>query len=658
MKKHFLRDWVLGIAIGLLILTAITVTVFLFSDHKILFAIFMPIVLVLSGAVCVTSFMFITNWHRTLVKLDSRINFMQRESLYGLPVASVVVDDNREILWHNDKCRDDLLSGTEMYGKSLDMITKIPLDKLCENFVDLICGDKYLTAYAYREENEPQPLTMIYFMDKTDYRALEKEHQLSHPTVMILNVDNYEELFAETKESEKAYITGQLENLLEDFIAQTNGILRKLSSRSFLAVVEERHLIEILEGKFKLLNDARKIKLENGTCATLSIGVGRGAKTLSESEAFANQALDMALGRGGDQAAVKTENGFDFYGGVSKGVEKRTRVKTRVVANAVLELMDEAERVIVMGHKLADFDAFGSSVALARVAKNMGKEVFVAIDKQRNLAKALIDHIVDKNMLDALISPTDAVELVNDKTLLFIVDTHNPDFIESKKLYNECKKVVVIDHHRKMVSHIDKAVIFYHEPYASSVSEMVAELIQYLGVGGKITKTEAELLLAGIMLDTKNFIINSGSRTFEAAAYLRKLGAETATVRGFFANSIDDYRLRSKIVAEAEIYKDCAISRSQIKGANIQAVSAQAADEMLGISGVDASFVIYSLEKETAISARSFGAVNVQIIMEMLGGGGHLTMAAAQLKGVTSDEAELQLKAAIDKYYEDKDEEE
>ena len=658
MKKHFIRDWMYGIAVGLLIVTSLVSTALLLPDHKILFVIIAPIALAISIVVAVMVVLFLVNSHRTLVKLDSRINFMQRESLYGLPVASCVVDDRREILWHNDKCKDDLLDGKEMYGKSLDMITKIPLEKLCENFVDLICGDKFLTAYAYRDEEGEEPLTMIYFMDKTDFRALEKEHNLSHPTVILMCIDNREELFADAKESEKAYITGQFENLLEDFIAQTNGILRKISSSKFLAVVEERHLMQIVEGKFKILNDVRKLKLESGIFATLSIGVGRGAKTLAESEAFATQALDMALGRGGDQAAVKTVNGFDFYGGVSKGVEKRTRVKTRVVANAISELLESCDRVIVMGHKLPDFDAFGASIALARVAKNMGKEAFVAVDKQRNLARALIDHISDKAMIESLISPAEAVELVNDKTLLFIVDTHNPDFVENKKLYTECEKVVVIDHHRKMVSYIDDAVIFYHEPYASSASEMVAELIQYIGSGGKITKTEAELLLAGIMLDTKNFIINSGSRTFEAAAYLRKLGAETATVRGFFANSIDDYRVRSQIVAEAQLYKECAISRSFVKGTNIQAVSAQAADEMLGISGVNASFVIYSLEKEIAISARSLGAINVQVIMETLGGGGHLTMAAAQLKGVTIEEAETQLMNAIDKYFEDRDEEE
>lgn len=659
MRKFFIKDWMLAASVIAVSVLAVIVTAALFADNKALFFVIVPIVLVLSVICSATAVVFLSNSHRTLVKMDSRINFMQRESLYGLPIASVVVNDKREILWHNDQFRDALLDGKESYGKSLDLITRIPLDKLCGESVELVVGDKFLNAYAYRDESEAEPLTMIYFKDTTELKALQKEHHLSHPTVMLLRTDNYEELFADAKESEKAYITAQFENLLEDFISHTNGILRKLNKSNFLVIVEERHLIQIIDSKFKILNDVRKIKRENGTYATLSIGVGDGAKSLAESESFANQALDMALGRGGDQAAVKTENGFDFYGGVSKGVEKRTRVKSRIIANAVSELMRDSQRILVMGHKMADFDCFGASIALVRMAKNMGKEAFVVIDKQKNLARAVIDHIQDEAMAASLITPNDALEMIDRKTLLFIVDTHNADFVESKKVYSECEKVIVIDHHRKMISYIDDAVIFYHEPYASSVSEMVAELVQYLDPScGKLTKNEAEALLAGITLDTKNFILNSGSRTFEAAAYLRKMGAETATVRRFFANSIDDYRLRSKIVAGASLYKNCAVSICYDKVSNIQAVAAQAADEMLGISGVVASFVIYVTDKDISVSARSLGAVNVQIIMEALGGGGHLTMAATQIKNSETDEVKNLLKNAIDKYFEDKEKEE
>ena len=658
MKKFYIKDWMFVLSTILLAVFSVGATVALYSQNKVLMAVTVPISVAISALLCTVIVLYLQNAHKTLIKLDSRISFMQRESLYGIPVASVVVDDKREILWHNDKCKIDLLGGVEMYGKSLDAITRIPLDKLCENFVDLVVGDKYLTAYAYRDENEAEPLTMIYFMDKTDYRALEKEYNLSRHTVLLLCIDNYDELFSDAKESEKAYITGQMENLFENFIGQTNGIIRKLNKNNFLVILEERHLIQIIDSKFKLLNEVRKIGRENGTYATLSIGVGRGAKSLNESENYAKQALDMALGRGGDQAAVKTENGFDFYGGVSKGVEKRTRVKTRVIANAILELMNDASRIMIMGHKMADFDSFGASIAMARVAKNMNKEVYTVIDKQKNLSGALIEHISDEAMKKTLTDPNEALDLVTPNTLLIVVDTHNQNFVESSKVYAECEKVVVIDHHRKVVSYIDNAVIFDHEPYASSACEMVTELIQYFGDKGKISKTEAEALLAGIMLDTKNFVINSGSRTFEAAAYLRKLGAETATVRGFFANSIMDYRLRSQIVAEAVLYRTCAISKSEVRGNNIQAVAAQAADEMLGISGVKASFVIYPLEKEIAISARSFGAVNVQLIMERLGGGGHLTMAAAQLKGVSMSEAEAKLKEEIDLYYTEREQEE
>lgn len=359
----------------------------------------------------------------------------------------------------------------------------------------------------------------------------------------------------------------------------------------------------------------------------------------------------MCLGRGGDQAAVKTKNGYDFYGGVSKGVEKRNRVKSRIVANAITELIDTCDNIIVMGHRFADLDCLGSAIGLARAISLMGKPAVIALNRSRNLATPLYDRMVENGFADLFVEPEQALQMVGRKTLLIITDTHVKHVLESPGVYEASKNVVVIDHHRRMVDYIDNAVIFYHEPFASSASEMVSELIQYFSSTGKIGRLEAEALLAGIMLDTKNFAMKTGVRTFEAAAYLRRLGADTVEVRKMFASSMEDYQNRTKVVSEAEIYHNCAIAVCNGTIADVKIVAAQAADELLSISNVDASFVMCDANDEVSISGRSMGAVNVQLILEQLGGGGHLTMAGAQLKNIPLEDAKHQLLEAIDQYY-------
>ena len=360
----------------------------------------------------------------------------------------------------------------------------------------------------------------------------------------------------------------------------------------------------------------------------------------------------MALGRGGDQAVVKTLNGYDFYGGISKGIEKHTRVKSRIIATAMLELIETCENVIVMGHRASDLDAIGSAVALAQAIRRLGRPAIVAVDRKTTLASSLINRVSESGNENLFVHPDIAKDYVTRRTLLIIVDTHSPTFVESPELYRMCKNVVVIDHHRKLVTHIDNAVVFHHEPFASSTSEMVTELLQYFGDRCRPTREDAEALLSGIMLDTRNFVIRTGVRTFEAAAYLRRVGADTVAVRKLFSSTMDDYQRRSSLVQNAEIYRNCAIAVSERSFDDIRIVAPQAADELLGITEVDASFVIYNTGNDMSISARSMGDINVQVVMEYLGGGGHHTMAGAQLKGVTAEEAKAQLMKAIDQYHE------
>ena len=569
-------------------------------------------------------------------------------------MPAVIIDSAGRIVWTNGKFTEEFPDCCE-YGMELSNITDIPpADFFTDDGITVRYKDKVYKVFArIPDEDEAKELTLLFFKNITDITALETEKKLSQPVVILFMVDGYEELISGCLESEKAHVSVQIDKLLEDFAGQTTGVLRKNASDRFIAVIEERHLQEILRNKVEILDKAREIFVNDRLNVTMSIGIGRTGKTLKESEQFARQALEMALGRGGDQAAVKTDNGFEFYGGVSKGVERHTKVKTRIIANSLLELVDNADKIFIMGHKYSDLDSVGSSVGLTCAIRNLGKSAWAVCDYNTSLAKVLIDRFPHVDGEEPLFTePADAMEELTDNSLLIICDTHNPLIIESKELYEKAKKVVVIDHHRKMVNYIDNAVIFHHEPYASSASEMVTELIQYFGEAGKLRAVQAECLLAGIMVDTKNFVMKTGVRTFEAAAVLRKMGADTITVKKMFSSSIDSYKRKTQIVAEAEIYRKCAIAPCDFYADDLRIVAPQAADELLTIKNVDASFVLFkTMSNEISISARSMGNLNVQLIMEALGGGGHQTMAGAQLKDVTVNEALDTLKKSIDDYY-------
>ena len=653
MKGIFNKDILFRIAIYALAAISLALAGMTYFTNRLLFMILMPVVSILIIAIIIKYHFVMLNMHRYIVRMDREINFLERESLYDLPIPALVINDERTILWYNNSCRMDVLDMLEAYGMNLDIITDISTEKLIAGGGTEVNYNErsYIIHARQTDKSITEGLTIIYFIDVTQLSALSLEHKLSKQSVMLIMIDNYEEILKNVRESEKAYVYGEIEKVFEKFMGKTTGIIRRISSDRFIAIIEERHLNELIAGRFKILDDARAVIVDNRMGATLSIGVGKGAKTLIESEQFAKQALDMALGRGGDQAAVKTANGFEFYGGISQGIEKQTKVKTRIIATALSELMEASDRVLIMGHRFGDLDSLGSAIGLVRVARNMGKEAYIAVDIAKNLATTLIKRIEDNDGGDIFLPPHAAAELVTRDTLLIIVDTHNPDFLESEHLYNICERVVVIDHHRKMVNHIDKAVIFHHEPYASSASEMVTELIQYFGDNAKLSPIEAEALLAGITLDTKNFVMKTGVRTFEAAAFLRKIGADTIAVRALFSNSIDSYQRKTRIVSSSEIYRKCAIATSDFTSEDLQIVAPQAADELLGISGVQASFVLYEADNTAHISARSMGKINVQVIMEKLGGGGHLTMAGAQLQGINIESARQSLLEVIDEYY-------
>lgn len=583
-----------------------------------------------------------------IAKLNESVGVAENEIMYYSETPAVIVDEDYVVLWCNREFSSQLIDDHEIFGT--DIARALDLD-IKELFTDRITkteynGKLYKVSSIPVEKNDTK-LIYISFTDISEFAEIFSKYKRTRPSVILLVIDNYEDVLQNFKESEKAQVAASTETLLEEFMSRTTGVLRKLSHDKFIAVIEEQHLCEIINSKFEILDNARNITVgDRSNIITLSIGVGRGASTLEESESFAKQALDMCLGRGGDQAAVKTENGFKFYGGVAKGVEKKSKAKSRIISNAVQEVIHNSSEVFIMGHRFADLDAVGSGTGLAGAIRMIGEEAYYVVDFEKNLSHSLVSSI-QKEYDDLIISPEEAEQRFSDNSLLIIVDTHNADLVESRKLYEMAGQKIVIDHHRKSVNFIDDAVIFYHEPYASSASEMVSEMIQYFKNVNLVPQVLAEALLAGITLDTKNFVMKTGVRTFEAAAYLRKCGADTIKVKGFFTSSIEDYRKRSELISDAEIIGSCAIAVARMQSADIRIIAPQAADELLSIENVDASFVIYKTGNVTNISARSLGILNVQVIMEKLGGGGHQTMAAVQLENTSFDEAKKMLIEAI-----------
>ncbi|MGN0612672.1 MAG: DHH family phosphoesterase, partial [Porcipelethomonas sp.] len=585
---------------------------------------------------------------RRIAELNECVNVAENKALYYFENPIVILDENQRVLWCNREFDVQIMPGEDIFGCDIGKALNIDVKPL---LISGVSKAEY-NGRIYKIGSVPvsgREKNMVYlsFTDITEFAELLSKYKRTRPTVVLLVIDNYEDVLQNFKESEKAQVSASIQTLLEEFMASTTGVLRKLSHDKFIAVIEEQHINEIIGSKFNILDNARSISVgEKNNIITFSIGVGRGGETLEENETYAKQALDMCLGRGGDQAAVKTENGFRFFGGVAKGVEKKSRAKSRIISNALQEVVNASDDIYIMGHRFADLDAVGAGAGLAAAIRKLGKRAFFVVDFQKNLAGLLLEKINDE-CPDLIISPEEAEADFGENSLLIIVDTHNAELVESRKLCERANQKVVIDHHRKTVNFISDAVIFHHEPYASSASEMVTEIIQYFKNLNSISQVIAEALLAGIMLDTKNFVMHTGVRTFEAAAYLRKNGADTVRVKSLFTSSIEAYRKKAALISSAKIIGQCAIAAAEKETADIRIIAPQAADELLGIQDVAASFVIYKTGNITNISARSLGLMNVQVIMEKLGGGGHQTMAAAQLENISCGKAKELLLEAI-----------
>ncbi len=591
-------------------------------------------------------------------RLNNALDLTQRESVERFPLPVLTADAAGRVVWYNDLFRARVMGDQELEDEDVHaFIGDVTLQELADvGSTPTVYGDRMYTVYAGalgRSRSGGVPVYMLLFVDDTSLKQVAEEYEGMHPAVMYIAADNLLEATQNLRDSERAAVTGGVEKIIENWMSEYPAFMCRLGDARFVAVTEDRQLNRMIDDKFSVLTNMRRFSYAGVKGLTLSIGVGRG-DSVKESGDKAKQALDMALGRGGDQAAIKQRDAYEFFGGVSMGVEKGTKVHTRITATAIEELIEGSENVLIMGHRFADLDALGAAIGMYSEALAQKKEAYIVMSRHKTLTMPLVKRMEEQGRGGMLIEPEQALRILTKKSLLIIVDTHRPDFVESPELYRAAKAVIVIDHHRKVVDHIENALIFFHEPGASSASEMVTELLQYMGQRGNkpvVGKFEAEALLAGIMLDTRNFIMRTGVRTFEAAAYLKSCGADIISVKQLFTDDIEDYKMRNTIVSGADVYRECAIAIADIVDNDIRVISSQAADEMLNITGVKASFVLYASDGLVNISARSMGKINVQLIMEALGGGGHQTMAAAQLDDISLTDAKVRLLSEIDKYY-------
>ena len=496
-------------------------------------------------------------------------------------------------------------------------------------------------------------LATVYFIDITELSHVKQEYIRSRPIVGIILVDNYDDLTNNMPENGISNLNVAIHDRIATWTDGVGGLLRKIERNRYLFLFEAKDLPAMVEKKFSLLETMRQVKNPAGIPATVSIGIGKDGANYTESFSFATLGIEMALARGGDQAVIKDRYNFAFYGGHTVTADRRTKVKSRVVAGSLSELIRQSTHVFVMGHKNADLDSVGAAAGMVCICRKLGKRVRIVLDLQENAAGALIAQLQQQPEYEgAFVSGQEALLMADSKSLLIVVDTNRPDQVQSKPLLESIIRVCVVDHHRRAADYIEKVVLNLHEPFASSASELVTELLQYTVEAGDILPVEAQALLSGIVLDTKNFGVRTGSRTFEAAAYLRKLGADPADIKKLLKSDLADTLSRYEIIKSAKIYREN-IAVAALDYTVSRVLAAQAADELLSIQGVECSFVMFPMDTQIIISARSLGDINVQMILEPLGGGGNPAMAGAQISGKQMSAVITELVSSIDQYFED-----
>ena len=627
---------------------------------------------VIEGVVTVALYLYFTQSNKkrrqsVLQYIDSvtgSVDTASKSTLINSPLPIMVFrPDTGEVIWSNENFLQ--LAGVREHLFEMrveDAVPEFPVQWLLEGRQEcpnrVFMNNRRFRVYgslvrAKGRGGEQNLVATTYWVDTTDADQLLETYTATRPVLSILMLDNYEDLMKACADTQRSAVLAQIDEKVSAWASAGAGLLLKTERDRYLFIFEEQHYQHFVEEKFSVLDAIRAIKVGEGVYPTLSIGMGKDVDSFPELYKNASLSLEMALSRGGDQAVVRNKVDFEFYGGRAKATEKRTKVKSRVMANALSELMADASEIYVMGHSYADMDAVGAAAGICCAARKRGKRAQIVIDLERNAALPVLKKLGALPEYNGVfISGNDAFVKMRPGALLVVVDTNRPDLVESHQVLEACNRVAVIDHHRRAASYIENAAFSFHEPYASSAAELVTELLQYLVEPADLLREEAEALLAGIVLDTKRFTLRTGGRTFEAAAFLRRAGADTAEVQRLFQNDLSDMVSRYDIIRRAELYReDIALEVIPQDGVD-RVAAAQAADELLTLKGVRASFVVYRNGDDVLMSARSLGEVNVQVILEALGGGGNSSQAGGRVENGDILAVRTQLTDAIDAYFE------
>lgn len=596
-------------------------------------------------------------WKKFIEDFSSKLDVATTSTLVKFPFPLVIIKVTGDVLWYNQNF-SSILKGKDILGQNIKNIARDFNIKQAVNgkesvFKYIKIKDKYYDIYTnivVTSEKSRDKIVILYLYDVTKSYDMVNSINADKDTIMLMEVDNFDDVVKAMDEDDRPLIIAEIERTINIYAQSLNAMIRKYESNKYILCIQNKHIEKEMVKKFEILDTIREINMGNKLAVTLSIGIGRGGSTPLENEKYAVSAKELALGRGGDQAVVKSGDKLLFYGGKAKEVEKRTKVKARVVAQALVNIINDSSNVFIMGHIKPDIDCLGAAVGIHSVVNLLHKSCHIVLNNPNESTKLILEKIKEENEYkDAFIHSRDCEDKMDKNSLLIIVDVHSEGYVESMDLVNKFSRIVIIDHHRRTTDLIKGSLLSYIEPYASSTSELVTEMLPYMVEKPNIKTIEAEALLAGICVDTKNFYFKTGVRTFEAASFLRRLGADTIEIKKFFSYNLKTYLKRAEIIKSANIYNNIAIAvcPKQIESVLL---AAQAADELLNITGIQASFVFVKIKDEIFISGRSLGDINVQVILETLGGGGHITMAGAKLEHITVDEALVQLKDAIRKY--------
>ncbi|MDU1443848.1 MAG: DHH family phosphoesterase [Clostridium cochlearium] len=605
-------------------------------------------------------------WKEFIENFSCNLDSATRNTLLNLPLPMLILNNNGNIIWYNYSF-SKILDGKDVLEMNIkNIIKEFDISKINNNekynLENLKIFNGYYNIFINTLDtnstlsDESEKLILLYLSDVTEINAQLEYINKTKEVIMLIEVDNLDDVIKSTEEDKKPLLIAEIERAINSYAQNLSAMLKKYDYNKYILCIENQYIEKEMEKKFEILDVVKDINIGNKLMVTLSVGVGRKGESPLENGKFATSAKELALGRGGDQVVVKSGKNLDFYGGKTKEIEKRTKVKARVVSYVLLDLIKESNKVFIMGHINPDIDCIGSALGLYSIINNLNKECYIILEDINTSIKTLMDKIKEEQIYNnVFLNSNKCIEKIDENSLLIIVDVHNKGHVQNIKVVEKSKKLVIIDHHRKSTDYIEGTLLSYIEPYASSTSELVTELIQYMVEKPVLKTIEAEALLAGICVDTKNFYFKTGVRTFEAASFLKGLGADTIHVKKLFSDDLNTHLKKYEIIKTAKVKDNIAIAVCP-EDIRDTLLAAQAADELINIIGIYTSFVLVKIENDIYISARSLGEVNVQLILESLGGGGHMTMAGAKLKDMTIKEALIELQNSIDKYLSEGDE--